>query len=130
MKLLIAGGREYHLTNKDMFAIGMFVRRYKITEIVHGNCRGVDQEAGEVGGHLGVEVTPVDAEWEKYRKLGKVKAAGPIRNKKMAEYCKGQYCILFPGGDGTKSMKKLALLNGLTVIEDLIPYLNSNREVF
>lgn len=48
------------------------------------------------------------SDWEKHGK-----AAGPIRNKKMAEYADA--VILFPGGKGTASMKKEAERAGIIV---------------
>lgn len=55
------------------------------TKIVHGACRGADTIAGIVARDLGLPVQGIPADWDKWRRLGRPKAAGPIRNREMLD---------------------------------------------
>lgn len=48
--------------------------------IIHGDCRGVDRDAGTMGKLLGFKVCPMPADWARYRA-----GAGPIRNQQMLD---------------------------------------------
>lgn len=105
-KTIIAGGRDTEFTRYDVMNLGYF----NITEVVCGMCRGVDREGEKYANIMGLPVTRFPARWELFGA-----AAGPIRNAQMAEYADS--AILFPGGRGTASMRRLALESGLNVIE-------------
>ena len=82
MKTIIAGSR--HLNRREaVVAIKNAVIGSgwsgDITEIVHGGCYGVDLAAGDLCKEF-YPITVFQADWT----LGK--SAGPIRNRKMAEY--------------------------------------------
>jgi len=79
-------------------------------EIVSGAAPGIDTFAIAYARACGYKSAVFGADWTKYGT-----AAGPIRNKKMAEYA--DVCILFPGHDGTASMKSYAEKNKLTIHE-------------
>jgi len=55
------------------------------TVIIHGACQGADMIADEEAKRLGLAVLPFPAEWDFWRARGNVKAAGPIRNKRMLD---------------------------------------------
>ena len=111
MRVIIAGGRDYHLGREDWEKLIELRDSGVITEVVSGGCRGVDF-AGERWAELnGLMMTRFPAEWDVYRA-----AAGPIRNRKMAEYADA--VILFRGGRGTDSMRKIAKEVGLKVLYD------------
>jgi hypothetical protein len=58
----------------------------------------------------GIPVTYMRADWKTHGK-----AAGPIRNRQMAEY--SDAVVLFPGGAGTLSMKAQAEKAGLIIFD-------------
>lgn len=110
MKVIIAGGRKYQGDYvEDFELLDKFRKENMITEVVSGGQSGAD-ELGERWGRLKhLQVKRFPANWQKYGK-----AAGPIRNKAMAEYADA--VILFPGGAGTHDMFKKAKEYGLKII--------------
>ncbi len=83
-----------------------------VTEIVHGDARGVDTAAAEWARGYGVRVTPFPANWSN---LGR--SVGPIRNGQMARYARekcGALVALWDGKSrGTANMIATAARVGL-----------------
>ena len=106
MKLIIAGGRKYRLTADDAaYLDGLFIE-----EIVSGGATGADSGGEAYATHRGLNVKRFPADWDAYGK-----AAGPIRNRQMAEYADG--VVLFPGGRGTASMAREARKAGIRIFD-------------
>lgn len=104
MRTIIAGGRDYELTDFDRARLDGL----DITEVICGCARGADT-GGELWAQArGIPVKRFPADWNK---LGR--SAGPVRNCKMAEY--GEALVAFPGGRGTDHMVRTALERGLLV---------------
>lgn len=105
MKLIIAGTRtlkpsvSFILDSIKMLGIS------NITEIVSGGASGVDTEAEHFASHMKLPFKLFRADWNKHRK-----AAGPIRNRQMAEY--GDVLLLIWDGEssGSNNMAKETLL--------------------
>lgn len=109
MKLIIAGGRDYQLQDNDYKKLNELASVFLITEVVSGGCSGVDK-CGEAWAALkDIKVTRFPANWQVHGK-----AAGPIRNKQMAEYA--DMLITFKGGVGTQNMIRQVKENNLVVI--------------
>jgi hypothetical protein len=106
MKLIIAGGRDYHLTPEDMQDLD----RIPISEVVSGGASGADADGEQYANSHGLPVTRFPADWNAHGR-----AAGPIRNRQMAEYADG--VALFPGGRGTASMYSEARKAGIEVFD-------------
>lgn len=109
-KVIIAGGRDIEWVNID-FIIRKACKSWNITvedieEVVSGGARGIDY-LGEVWANdNGIPVVRFEADWNKYGP-----AAGPIRNREMAEYVKksGYLFSVWDGkSKGTKNMIKEA----------------------
>lgn len=84
---------------------------FDVDEIVHGACRvGVDKSADQLAQDEDIEVKTFPAEWKKYEK-----AAGPIRNKEMAEYADALIAVWDGESRGTKNMIRTALNHDLQV---------------
>ena len=112
MKVIIAGGRDFN----DFPALVSAVRQrvQDVTtpiEVVCGGAAGADALGKLMAEKEGWEVAMFPADWSKHGR-----AAGPIRNKEMAEYA--DCLIAFWDGEsrGTKSMIDLATREGLDVI--------------
>jgi hypothetical protein len=124
--VIISGGRE--ITDEKIVARAIYRSGYldKATEVIHGNCRGVDHISSTLiqKFYPYIKVTPFNAEWDKYRKMGRLKEAGPARNQKMAEYAKkgnGKLILVWDGiSSGSKSMKSKAEKAGLEIYEYII----------
>lgn len=101
MRLVVAGGRDYSLTQADRTWLLELCRRHKVTEIVSGGARGADRGGEECAELFGLALTVFPADWKTHGR-----GAGPIRNRQMAEYT--NLVALFPGGSGTRSMQREA----------------------
>ena len=108
MKLIIAGGRNYKLTAKDVETLDSLQRC--IEEIVSGGALGADKSGESYAFYKKIPVKRFPADWQTHGR-----AAGPIRNKAMAEYADA--VALFPGGKGTDSMFREAKAAGLTIYD-------------
>lgn len=80
-----------------------------ITEIVHGGAVGIDAAAhAACEGHWPVKVFPAD--WKTHGK-----AAGPIRNRQMADYADALIAVWDGKSRGTANMIEEAKKRGLKV---------------
>ena len=111
MKVIIAGGRNYKFKQSDILLLKCFHYKYKFTEIVSGGATGADAEGEAFAENNNIMIRKYIANWGAYKR-----AAGPIRNGQMAQYADA--VILFPGGDGTASMRKLSKEHGLKILYD------------
>lgn len=105
MKTVICGGRHYRLTKADFEYLDRELADNKITMVLHGAATGADEGAAYWAESRKVYCRAYPALW---LKLGK--AAGPIRNRQMAQDC--DRVIAFPGGIGTASMIDEAIKAG------------------
>ena|ERR1700692_4135401 len=86
MKLIIAGSRDFDGVvgfDKAVNLLMKFMKQlpYHPEEIVSGTAKGGD-EVGEIWAtRNNVQIKQFPDDWDQYKK-----AAGPIRNKQMAEY--------------------------------------------
>lgn len=109
MKVIICGGRDYQLTADDYKWLDELHARTPFTEIVSGAQRGADM-CGEIWARQhGIPVQRFPADWDAFGL-----AAGPMRNRQMANYANG--CVAFPGGRGTANMVAVAKELGLGVV--------------
>ena len=106
MKLIVAGGRDTILT-EDMKSTLMNHLDFT-DELVHGGCKGVDLQARDIAEEQGFPTREFKADWSKHGR-----AAGPIRNREMAEYADA--VLLFPGGRGPDSMYDEAVIAGIKI---------------
>lgn len=111
MKLIIAGGRDFTPSTPWYNLVDNVIHNFKITEIVSGGCRGADAFGEEMARRNSIPAVTFKADWNAYGK-----AAGPIRNKAMAQYADA--VILLPGGVGTDSMRHEAKSAGIKIIYD------------
>lgn len=113
MRLIIAGGRAYQLTETDIalldeLRLSRFVA--PIEEVVSGMAHGADKCGEDWARSHNIPVKHFPADWKTHGK-----AAGPIRNKQMAEYADA--VALFPGGRGTQNMYEEAKRAGLEIYD-------------
>jgi len=108
MKIIIAGGRNYQFTDKDVEKLNSI--KHLTTEIVSGGAKGVDSEGERWAKSNGIPVKMFKADWNQYGR-----AAGPIRNKQMAQYADA--IVLFPGGSGTDNMHANAVKANLKIYD-------------
>lgn len=107
MKLIIAGGRKYELTEDHFEWLDAIPG---VTEVVSGCAKGAD-EGGEQWAKLrGLKVKRFPALWGVHGRR-----AGHLRNIQMAVYADA--LALFPGGRGSADMKRRATTARLKIFE-------------
>lgn len=106
MKLIIAGKRTispvFGFIDNSIKLLGVTKGIVEgITEVVSGGARGIDTEGEHWADRRGCQIKRFLPDWDKHGK-----AAGPIRNRQMAEY--GDALLLIWDGEsrGSASMKK------------------------
>ena len=107
MKTIVAGTRAFDnwaLMQKTLDTIE------GITEIVSGRAKGADQMGEWYAKIKDLPVKMFPAKWELYGK-----AAGPIRNRKMAENASALIAVWDGASRGTKNMIETAQKRGLLV---------------
>lgn len=109
MRVIIAGGRDFVPSQRDEAIVSTLLALHKATEVVSGGAAGADRFGEDVARAAGLPVRMFRADWDKHGK-----AAGPLRNREMAEYADA--IILFPGGRGTRSMFDEAVRRGLQLL--------------
>lgn len=108
MKVIIAGGRD--ITNKELLLQAIEESEFSITHVISGGAPGVDTMAEEWARERNLTGEIHNADW---RKFGK--AAGPIRNRIMAEHGEALIAIWDGQSRGTKNMIEEAMKRGLKV---------------
>ncbi len=111
MKLIISGGRDFSPTLEDKVYLHDKLSEFYVTEVVCGGCRGADKFGKDMAEFLRIPVRIFNADWNKHGK-----AAGPIRNRQMAEYADA--LLTFDGCRGTSNMIKEAETKGLQILND------------
>jgi hypothetical protein len=111
MRLIIAGGRDYRLTAADRDFLDSLD---DVEMVIVGGARGTDDDGHMWAVDQNVPVLVLKADWERHGK-----AAGPIRNRQMADCADA--VVLFPGGKGTESMAAEAEKACLTIFDRRYP---------
>jgi hypothetical protein len=120
MKTIIAGGRNYTLTDDDRELLDLLRYEWGITEVVSGCATGADSDGEKWARENGITVKRFSADWSEYGRR-----AGPIRNTKMAEYANA--LVAFPGGRGTANMIFQAKIYGLRIFVKKINEVKNDR---
>lgn len=104
MRLIIAGGRDYYLSEKDYLYLDLLHLSRGVTCVISGCADGADLCGINWANRNGIPVKKFSVTKEDWVKYGK--AAGPMRNERMAKVADA--VVLFPGGAGTDNMFKQA----------------------
>lgn len=125
MKLIIAGSRHLDYGYDDIDAAMGLIRFDEIPdEVVCGGAAGVDEAGKEWAYDTGTPLKMFEADWETHGK-----AAGPVRNKQMAEY--GDALLLIWDGQsrGSANMKKEMKKLGKPIYEIIIKHYYTKEEM-
>lgn len=108
MRVIIAGSRN----GNDYSALLAAIQesKFDITTVVSGCARGVDTMGEHYAETMGIPVVRYPAQWDVHGK-----AAGPRRNRQMAENAEALIALLYPGSRGTLNMIETAKKLGLQV---------------
>lgn len=117
VRIIVAGGRDfsdYRLVADTLDSLLPKLKTEDIT-IISGGCRGADALGERYASEHQIPVRRFPADWNAYGR-----AAGPIRNRQMADYsalAKGILLAFWDGKSrGTASMISLAERAGLDVV--------------
>ena len=105
-RVVVAGCRDFNDYARAKVFIDKCIRniRYQYTLVfVSGGCRGADMLGERYAKENGFAVERYSADWETYGK-----AAGPVRNRQMAEIADYVICFWDGKSRGTSSMLDLA----------------------
>jgi hypothetical protein len=120
MKVIVAGGRDF--TNYALVEEAIKISGFEISQIVSGKAKGVDTlgEVWALANNIPVEAFPAD--WSQHGR-----AAGPIRNKQMAEYADALIAIWDGESKGTANMIQQARSKKLNVFIYLVKDTNVGK---
>ena len=117
VRIITAGGRDfgdYRLLADTLDSLLTELETDDIT-IVSGGCRGADTLGERYASEHGIPIKVFPADWKTWGR-----AAGPIRNRQMAEFASAGHGILIAFWDGksrgTASMIRLAGQYGLDTL--------------
>jgi len=99
MKTIIAGSRSITELLYIKKAINKSGWRELITEVVSGDCSGVDKLGEKWAIEHNINVVKFKAKWNDHGR-----AAGPIRNGHMAEYAEALICVWDGKSPGSRNM--------------------------
>lgn len=108
LRVIIAGGRDIHDYNLITEAIEEC--QFPIATVVSGGAKGVDALGEKYAIETNKTLHIYEADWERHGR-----AAGPIRNRKMAENADALIAIWDGKSRGTKNMIETATKLGLLV---------------
>lgn len=108
MKTIIAGGRT--LTSYETVCVAMSDFGEEVTEVVSGCASGADKLGEQWAQMRRIPVKRFRADWDTHGK-----AAGPIRNRQMADYAEALVAIWDGESRGTANMIDEANRRGLVV---------------
>jgi hypothetical protein len=108
MRVIIAGGRDIHDYNLVLDAI--VECNFNIQTVISGGAKGVDALGERYAESADVPLKIFEADWATHGR-----AAGPIRNRKMAENADALIAIWDGKSRGTKNMIETATKLGLLV---------------
>lgn len=111
-RVIIAGSRD--IEDYNLLRQCIKESNFKIDEIVCGCAKGVDSLGEQWAKENNVPIKRFPADWKEFGK-----AAGPIRNKKMAEYAT-HLILIHHNSSGSLNMKKVAHNNNLVVYEKVV----------
>ena len=107
-RVIIAGGRD--ITDYDLVLEAIEQSRFQIDVVVSGGASGVDSLGERFAEESDLDLTIFRADWQTYGR-----AAGPIRNRKMAENADALIAVWDGKSRGTKNMIETATKLGLHV---------------
>lgn len=108
MKVLVCGGRDYH--DKVAAFDALNALPFKPTLVIEGGANGADRLGRIWAQSSAIHVATICALWDTFGR-----SAGYKRNIAMSELA--EYCVAFPGGNGTANMIDICKRKNIVVWE-------------
>jgi len=118
MKTIIAGSRT--INDYELLKFVINDCPFKVTSVVCGLAKGVDKMGERYALENGLPIYYFSANWNQHGK-----AAGPIRNRKMAEHAEALIWLWDGESKGTKNMIEIAKELGLKTHGAIFPEFKS-----
>jgi len=112
MKVIIAGSRG--ITDVRLVARAIEASGFEVTEVVSGGAAGVDRLGERWAARRGIPVRRFLPDWSQG------KAAGPLRNRRMAAYADALVALWDGASRGTASMIREARTRGIKMHVDVV----------
>jgi hypothetical protein len=113
MKTIIAGTRTIH--DFKVVAVAIEASGFAITEVLCGEAAGVDTLGAVWARNREIPVRYFEPDWNAHGK-----AAGPIRNREMAEQADALILVWDGKSKGSRSMLAEAKKHGLKIYQHII----------
>lgn len=110
MKIIIAGGRNFHNYQMLRDSCDFILGDQGVTEVVGGGASGADVLGERYAAEQGIPCRRFEADWQRYGR-----SAGPRRNVEMADYADALIAFWDGESRGTKHMIEAAQKRGLRV---------------
>jgi len=127
MKLIIAGGRNlFRGISEIQEDLNNYELYENLNEVISGGATGIDNCGEEFAKERYIGIKEFPADWDKHGK-----AAGPIRNRQMAEYGDALLLIWDGKSRGSANMKKEMEKLGKPVYEVILkqPEIESPQKI-
>lgn len=108
MRTIIAGSRN--ITDESLVEAAILESGFEITLVVSGCADGVDSIGEEWAKKNSIIIEYHAPDWQSFGK-----AAGPLRNKKMADRADALICIILDDSKGSTNMIDEATKKGLKI---------------
>lgn len=99
MKVIIAGSRHMKFSDAWLIPKAVEASGFSVTEVVCGLARGADELGRLWAQEHKIPCTKFPADWKKFGK-----AAGPVRNREMADYADALIVFIWNGSKGSANM--------------------------
>lgn len=99
MRVIIAGSRHMPTDKAHLIDAAIHLSGFDVTEVVCGMARGADTLGRLWAEQRGIPVDKYPAQWSEYGR-----AAGPIRNRTMAEVADALIVFIWDGSRGSQNM--------------------------
>lgn len=117
MKLIIAGTRTLNFGADGVEMLIKFHKIEGVEEVVSGGATGIDSNGQDYACFNELKVKVFKPDWETYGR-----AAGPVRNRQMAQYGDALLLIWDGKSRGSLSMKQEMQALGKPIYEVVLPY--------
>ena len=111
MRVVVYGGRDWDNQAALDTALDFLHAQHGFTRLIHGGYRGADRQAEYWADRRGVPVHCFSANWGRYGAR-----AGPLRNQWMVDVGRPELAVEFPGGRGTRDMRRRLEKAGVPVV--------------
>jgi len=144
IKVIVAGGRDFNDYPLLCAKLDLYLSNLKGIQIISGNAKGADYLGEKYAIEHGHKLRLFPAPWgdiedkpEREIGIGKDgrkywKLAGPARNRQMAEFSVGGYCVVFWDGKSTGSANMIEVAKEFKLPTKIVRYdqqLRTNQTV-